>query len=410
MKAAAGRSDQELSPTIKSLLGDAARKLTGSRRRAFMANVTVELRGGSAQRAKTRFGWNRDTVGLGLHERASGIVCVDNFPARGNKKSETKRPELERDIRVLADPHSQADPQFRSTLSYTRLSAASVRRALIQEKGWREEDLPAPRTLNSILNRLGLPPAPRGQDPARKKTAATEAIFANVRGVNAQADADPACLRLSVDTRANVVLGDYSREGKARGLEAIRALDHDLATKQKLVPVGILEVASGELELALASSAQTSDLLADSLEGWWRRRGAALSHVQELVINADHGPESNGKRTRFLARLAAFAHQSGLRIRLIHYPPYHSKYNPIERCWGALERPWNGALLSTAETALRWAQTMTWKGLAPVVQLTGKLYQKGVRLVGKAKQALAARLQRSPTLPWYDILIHPQPG
>lgn len=213
-----------------------------------------------------------------------------------------------------------------------------------------------------------------------------------------------------MDTKANVALGDYSRGGKARGLAAVRALDHDLATKQKLVPVGILEVASGELELALASSAKTSDLLADSLESWWQRRGPALAHIKELVINADNGPESNGKRSQFLARMVAFADASGLRIRLAYYPPYHSKYNPIERCWGALERHWNGALLSTAQIALQWAQTMTWKGLQPVVRLTDKLYQKGVRLLGKAKQALEARLQRSPTLPWYDILITPATG
>ena len=129
-----------------------------------------------------------------------------------------------------------------------------------------------------------------------------------------------------------------------------------------------------------------------------------------MTINADNGPESNGKRTQFLARLVRFADASGLRIHLVYYPPYHSKYNAIERCWGVLERHWNGTLLSTAETALRWAQTMTWKGLAPVVNLTHKLYQKGVRLTGKTKQALEARLQRSSTLPWYDILITPATG
>ena len=153
-----------------------------------------------------------------------------------------------------------------------------------------------------------------------------------MKAVNAAADADQHCLRLSVDTKANVALGDYSRGGRARGLEAVRALDHDLATKQKLVPVGILEVGSGELELALATSAKTSDLLADTLEGWWQRRGPGLAHVKELVINADNGPESNGKRSQFLARLVSFADQSGLRIRLAYYPPYYSKYNPIERC------------------------------------------------------------------------------
>ena len=176
------------------------------------------------------------------------------------------------------------------------------------------------------------------------------------------------------------------------------------------MPVGSLEVGSGELELALGTSAKTSDLLADTLEGWWQRRGPALAHVKELVIYADNGPESNGKRSQFLARLVNFADVSGLRIRLAYCPPYHRKYNPIERCWGALERHWNGTLLSTAETVLRWAQTMTWKGLAPAVRLTSKLYHKGVRLTGKAKQALAARPQRSPTLPWYDILIHPLPA
>ena len=137
-----------------------------------------------------------------------------------------------------------------------------------------------------------------------------------MRALNAAADADPGSLRLSVDTKASVVLGGYSREGKSRGLEAVRALDHDLvATKKKLVPVGILEVQSGQLELALGSSAKTSDLLVDTLEGWWQRRGPALAHVRELVINADNGPESNGKRTQFLSRLVAFADASGLRIR-----------------------------------------------------------------------------------------------
>jgi hypothetical protein len=117
--------------------------------------VTVELLGSSARRAQSCFGWNRHTVEWGLHERASGMLCIDNFAARGNHRSEAKRPELERDIRALADPHSQADPQFKSALSYTRLSAANVRRALIAEKGWGEEELPAERTMNAILNRLG---------------------------------------------------------------------------------------------------------------------------------------------------------------------------------------------------------------------------------------------------------------
>ena len=120
-----------------------------------MARVAAEMLGGSAYRAENHLGWNRRTVELGLAERASGIACLDHFQARGNKKAEVKQPKLEADIRALADPHSQADPQFKSALFYTRLSAMNVRRALVEQKGWREQELPAPRTMNAILNRLG---------------------------------------------------------------------------------------------------------------------------------------------------------------------------------------------------------------------------------------------------------------
>lgn len=228
-----------------------------------------------------------------------------------------------------------------------------------------------------------------------------------MRERNAASDADPSCLRLSMDTKANVALGDFSRRGKARGKEAVRALDHDLAIKEKLAPVGILEVGSGLLDLQMGTSHKTSDLLVDSIETWWQRRASQLTHIKELVLNLDNGPENSGRRTQFLSRMAAFSDKSGLRIRLVYYPPYHSKYNPVERCWGVLEKHWNGTLLCDATTALAWARTMTWKGTAPTVSLNQTIYKKAARLYGKAKQALEARLQRSAALRWWDILITP---
>ena len=94
-------------------------------------------------------------------------------------------------------------------------------------------------------------------------------------------------------------------------------------------------------------------------------------------------------------------------IQLLCYPPYHSKYNPIERCWGILEQHWNGSQLTDVQTMLEWAQTMTWKGLQPVVELSRTLYQKGISLSKSAMRAVEARLQRNPLLPKWDILIRP---
>jgi hypothetical protein len=105
-------------------------------------------------------------------------------------------------------------------------------------------------------------------------------------------------------------------------------------------------------------------------------------------------------------RLVDFAHHSGLTVRLASYPPYQSKYNPIERCWGILENHGNGALLDSIEAVLRCATTMTWKGQGPVVELVTTTYQTGVKLTQEAMKIVEAQIQRLPGLDtWFvDIL------
>ena len=120
---------------------DAARKLTGPKRRAFQAQVALDYLKGSARRAERVFGWGRRTVELGLNELRTGIVCAGDFSARGNKKTEEKYSQLEQDIRDLADAHSQQDPKFQSPFLYTRMTAKAMRKALIEQKGWTDEEL-----------------------------------------------------------------------------------------------------------------------------------------------------------------------------------------------------------------------------------------------------------------------------
>ena len=99
-----------------------------------------------------------------------------------------------------------------------------------------------------------------------------------------------------------------------------------------------------------------------------------------MAINLDNGPEINSHRTQFIKRIQEFANTTGLGIHLIYYPPYHSKYNPIERCWAVLENHWNGTLLDTVDKTLKWAATMTWKGIKATVSLLQGNYEKGVKL------------------------------
>ncbi len=200
--------------------------------------------------------------------------------------------------------------------------------------------------------------------------------------VNAAADADAQVMRISMDAKAAVKVGDFSRGGKKRVL--VKAADHDFRPKASVTPVGILVPQSDELFLACVTSKVTSDCLVDVLEEWWQSVRDRFEHVRTLVINLDNGPENQSHRTQFLNRLVAFAQTYQLVVQLAYYPPYHSKYNPIERCWGILETHWNGDVLDSVETVVQFAQTMTWKGKAPVVRLLTTIYHRGVRLTKQA--------------------------
>lgn len=226
--------------------------------------------------------------------------------------------------------------------------------------------------------------------------------------MNAAGDADAETLRISVDTKATVHVGQYARGGRSRGLRAVQAWDHDMRPKQKVVPGGILEPVSGRAFLFVTSSHKTSDFMVDGLALWWEKRHPDLSGLKRLVINMDNGPECSGRRTQFLRRMVEFVDRSGLEVRLIYYPPYHSKYNAIERYWAGLEKSWNGYLLPTVEAVLHRAANFLWKGHRCTVTLLDAVYEKGVSVRGTERQALEQRLQRSEALPWWDITIHPK--
>jgi hypothetical protein len=196
-----------------ALIRSGARRLTGYQRRLFQAEVATALCGGCARQAERRFGWGRETVEKGLHERQHGVRCLENFAARGRRRSEQKDPRLADDIRAIVEPHTYADPELKSARRYTNLSAAEVRDALIAT-GYPKEALPSERTMRDILNRMNYRLKRLRKGKPLKKTEQTDAIFANVKGVRAEVRDDPGTLEVSMDAKAKVALGEYVRGGK----------------------------------------------------------------------------------------------------------------------------------------------------------------------------------------------------
>ncbi len=145
----------ELTDSFKALLKETATDLKGSARRLFMARTVKELGAGGQRWAERELGWSRVTIRKGTRELASGCTCADAFALRGRKRAEEHLPYLLADITAIVDGQSQADPQFRTTRLYTRLSAAEVRRQLIAQQEYTDEELPTVQTIGAKLNALG---------------------------------------------------------------------------------------------------------------------------------------------------------------------------------------------------------------------------------------------------------------
>lgn len=163
-----------------------------------------------------------------------------------------------------------------------------------------------------------------------------------------------------------------------------------------------------QVSLYFGKSYETSDFIVDALEIWWEaNREIKYSHIKELVINLDNGPSQKSNRTQFIKRIVEFSRKIQLPIHLAYYPPYHSKYNPIEHTFGVLERYWNGEILDSIDTVLKVAENMNFKKNTPYVQLIDREYQLGVTLTKKELKPFINSFIRSDSLSAWDVCIIP---
>lgn len=396
----------ELTVELKRILVETADHLSGYERRHYIAKIVKEMCEGSPTRAEAEFGWNRKTVRKALAELAGKFCYIDQYQARGRKKAEEHLPKLLEDIGEIVDEASQIDATFQSMRLYTRLSAKEVRKQLIEQKGYTDDELPCEETIRNKLNELGYHLKPVQKSRPLKKIAETDAIFAQLHQLNPSADADESMLRISWDAKAPVLIGQFARGGLSRVV--VRAFDHDFHGKtDKVTPFGLYLPQYAELYLYFTQSKVTSDFIVDCLADFWSSQAQRFPQVKTLVINQDNGPENHTRRTQFMQRLVQFVDHFQLAIQLACFPPYHSKYNPIERVWGTLEKHWNGSLLDSLRTILNFARSLTFKGKQPLVELVSKTYASGVKLAHKQMKALESRFARLPTLGKWFVLILP---
>ena len=378
--------------------------LKGADKRKFMAETVKSLGSGGQVKAQRLLGWCRDTIRKGQHEIRTGITCIDNFEGRGRRPAEAHLPGLIDKIHEIVSENTQADPTLKSDRLYTKITAKEVRKLLV-ESGYKEEELPVTDVIGRKLNKLGYNLKRVQKVKPKKKIPETDAIFEQLKIVNRDSDEDKNTLRVSIDAKAVVKIGEFDRGGRSRVFR--KANDHDFNVIGKTTPVGFLIPKSGDLDFYMVSSKVTSDCIVDLLQEWWNDKKKNFTLVSKLVLNLDNGPEQQSNRTQFMNRIQGFSTHNCIEIQLAYYPPYHSKYNPIERTFGILEQHWNGELLDSLDAVYGYAKSMTWKGIHPSVKIINKIYQTGVSVSKHAMQILNAGFERLKGLEKWFVTVRP---
>lgn len=213
-------------------------------------------------------------------------------------------------------------------------------------------------------------------------------------------------MRISYDAKNKVAIGNFSRGG--HNWTELKALDHDF-TKKHITPFGFFLPELKETHLYFAESKITADCIVDLLHHFWQTHKKRFLHIDTLLINSDNGPECHSRRTQFMKRICEFAYKNNLTVRLAYYPPYHSKYNPIERVWGGLEQHWNADILDSKETVIKFAQTFFWAGKQVQVKVWNKVYHTGKKLSDKAMKLHEKAIDRiNESIGKWFVTINPK--
>lgn len=329
-------------------------------------------------------------------------------PGGGRKPKIETDPRIDEDFCKVVVEHTAGSPTEES-LIWTNLTRTEIV-DLMQECG----SYVSVHIVDQLLDRHGfherkaLRMKPLGRHPDR------DAQFETIARLKREFLASPDPV-LSIDLKARELLGNFFRSGTLQTRETIRVFDHDFAefAEGVVLPHGIYDLKLNRGYIHLGTSHETSEFACDNLRDWWERFGrVAYPEARSILLLCDGGgsnpaDKANGQAHLFRTDLQRLVNDLGVEIRVAHYPPYASKYNPIEhRLFPHLSRVCRGVILHTIDLVaelMRKASTRT--GLTVEVDIVDRVYEVG-RQVSEAAKA-AVNLVRDAVLPRWNYRILP---
>lgn len=269
---------------------------------------------------------------------------VESEKKGGRPKASTATPELQDNLRRVIEDHTAGDPD-RSDVTWTYLSSTEIA-ARLEALGTPV----SPDTVRSLLDALGFHQRQAEKIKTMGETPHRNEQFEIIADLKRQYQRSPNPM-VSMDTKKKEFLGELFRDGQAWANGPHAVLDHDFPSfaQGKIIPHGLYDLKRNVGHITLGTSHDTSEFACDSLRLWWQRHGVrAWPRAKSILLLCDGGGSNNCRHHIFKQDLQELVNRLGIPIRVAHYPPYCSKYNPIEhRLFPHVARAWSGVIFRT---------------------------------------------------------------
>ncbi len=395
---------ESLSPESRAFMSE----LNECQLRHYLAECALNIGRHGVSEVSEKMGHCENTVRQGIMELRSGYTPGEGRvrrPGGGRKSRLPLHPEWVDTFRLVIEPHLAGLPQDENVF-WVSLSVPQIRRGMSAA----DCDI-SEYHVRQILQSLGFRSRKFLKDLPMRDAKERDAQFLHISEVREKC-AELGLPILSIDTKKKELVGNFQREGKALCVGRPKSFDHDFETfaKAKIVPHGIYDVAKNTCYMTIGTGHDTSKFVCDNIEKVWKTRlKMQYPNAHTIVLLCDGGG-SNASAHRIVKQdLMNLANRLGMNILVMHYPPYCSKYNPIEhRAFSQITRSWSGApLLSIGDAARRAAATTTKTGLTVHVDINSKTYEIKRPIDKNYERRLGWQVVFDPLLPKWNYLIKP---
>jgi hypothetical protein len=377
------------SKDIEEQMQELYNRLPEKNRRLYAGVEALKFPYGGISYIAGLFGCSRDTVSVGIKELAEAETLPKNRNRKtggGRKLTLEKEPDINEVFLILLKDHTAGDPMD-ETKKWTNLTCAKIG-SLLAEEGFKVSRNIVRKLLkkNDYVKRKALKKKAAGGHVNRN------AQFENITKLRAlyTAAGNPV---ISVDTKKKELIGNLFRDGKVYTTKTVEVYDHDFPSLAEgvAVPHTLYDMERNEAYVNIGTSRDTSEFSCDSIRYWWYTYGILYYPLAtSILLLMDGGGSNSSRHYIFKQDLQALVEEIGIEIRIAHYPPYTSKWNPIEhRVFPHITRELSGMILTSHVFMKELIENTTTKaGLKVFACIFNKVYETGRKVVEGFKESM----------------------